>query len=197
MWQIGCFKHLEVYLLAELQQETDRSSLSTVPTLRTFLLKGNCSCRRRALVFHWDENCFPALRMQPSVLLCLEGTCPCALSFILFYLFSVGLSLHPFSARRELRKSSLTQREQSAFRFWQSSAFRLVRATMCSKPYSLNKAMLENARNICQMLVKYCYMIVWLISYRSASKSSGAELWGFLYFLFPTSLSFLLSLFSF
>lgn len=55
--------------------------------------------------------------------------------------------------------------------------------------------MFENAQNICQMLVKYYYMIVWLISYRSTTKSSGAEL------PFssspPVSLSFLLSVFSF
>lgn len=54
--------------------------------------------------------------------------------------------------------------------------------------------MFENAQNISQRLVKYCYVIVWLISYRSATKSSGAEL-----SFFPSpplSLSFLLSFLS-
>lgn len=40
--------------------------------------------------------------------------------------------------------------------------------------------MFENGQNICQMLVKYCYMIVWLVSYKSTTKSSGAELSFFL-----------------
>jgi len=43
------------------------------PFSTCFCCKGNCSCRRRALVFHWDEKCFLALRMQHSVLLCLGG----------------------------------------------------------------------------------------------------------------------------
>lgn len=119
--------------------------------------------------------------MQPPVLLCLGGTCSCALSFILLYLPSVGLSLHPFFfSRREFRKTV-----GPTFRFWQSSAFRLIRAKMCFKAYSLNKPMFENVQNVCQMLVKYCYMIGWLISYRYTTKSSGAEL---PFFLLPCSL---------
>lgn len=57
---------------------------------------------------------------------------------------------------------------------------------MCFKSYSLNKAVFENARNIRQILVKYCSMIVWFISYRSATYSSGTELSFSPFFPFPS-----------
>jgi len=46
------------------------------------------------------------------------------------------------------------------------------------------------------MLVKYCYMIVWLISYRSATKSAGAEYTFLSFLLLSPSLIFPLSFLS-
>lgn len=159
MWQIEGFKHLEVYLLAELQQETDRSLLSTVPILRTFLLQRKLQLQEEGISLSLGWEMFPSSQDA--------AFCPVVLGrhMSLRFVFHSPLSFlrgaEPtslFFARRELRKTVGT-----TFRFWQSSAFRLVRATTCCKSYSLNKAMLENAQNICQMLAKYCYMIVWLI----------------------------------
>lgn len=187
MWQIECFKHLEVYLLEELQQETDRSLLSTVPILCTFLLQRKLQLQEEGISLSLGWEMFASSQdaaFCPVVLGRQMSLCFVFHSPLSFLCGAKPTSL--FFTLKELRKAVGT-----TFRFWESSAFTLVRATRCFKSYSLNKAMFENAQNICQMLVKYCYMIVWLISYRS----SGAELSVFI--SPPLSPSFLLSPFSF
>lgn len=115
MWQIECFKHLEFYLL-ELEQEADRSLLSTVPILCTVLLQRKLQLQEEGISLSGGWEMFASSQgadFCPVVLRRHMSLC-----FVFHSPLSFLRGIEPMSlffSRRELKKTV------GVFWFWVSS----------------------------------------------------------------------------